>query len=189
MGWREGRASIKQFLRVPVVLATAALTAGCFQPLYGTGTEVETDRPGLRQALAAVDVVQIDAAANSPEVRLAVQIRNDLLFNFTGGGGSSSPTHRLKVQMTGGRSVVQIDKPTALPSVEFYLLRTTYSLTELATGKVVVTGQASTNVSYETLGQQRFARISAQHDAERRAAKVISDNITSRLASYFVSGS
>jgi LPS-assembly lipoprotein len=191
MGWREGRASVKRFLRVPVVLATAALTAGCFQPLYGTstGTGVDTGRPGLREALAAVDVLQIDAGANTPEARLAVQIRNDLLFNLTGGGAQSSPTHRLKVQITGGRSVVQIDKPTALPNVEFYLLKSTYSLTELATGKVVVTGQASTNLSYETLGQQRFARISAQHDAERRAAKVISDNITTRLASYFVSGS
>jgi|SRR5262245_57072161 len=187
MGWREGRASIGQFLRVSVVIATAALAAGCFQPLYGTGPD--PDRPGLRDALSSVDVLQIDAAANTSEARLAVQIRNDLLFNFTGGGSPNSPTHKLKIQITGGRSVVTIDKPTALPNAEFYLLRTTYSLTELATGKVVVTGQASTNMSYETMGQQRFARISGQHDAERRAAKVITDNITSRLASYFVSGS
>jgi hypothetical protein len=27
------------------------------------------------------------------------------------------------------------------------------------------------------------------HDAERKAAKVLSDNITTRLASYFISGS
>jgi LPS-assembly lipoprotein len=44
-------------------------------------------------------------------------------------------------------------------------------------------------VAYDTLGQQRFARISGMHDAEQRAAKVISDNITTRLASYFVAGS
>jgi LPS-assembly lipoprotein len=85
--------------------------------------------------------------------------------------------------------VVSVERSTALPQVESYGLRTTYSLTEIATGKVVVTGQASTNVSYDTLGQQRFARISGMHDAERRAAKVISDNITARLASYFISGS
>src|SRR5262245_28361914 len=187
MGWREGRASVRGLLRFAVVIATAALTAGCFQPLYGTGGD--PDRPGLRDALASVDVLQIEVPANTSEARLAVQIRNDLLYNFTGGGDRNSPTHRLKVQITGGRSVVSVDKPTALPNVEFYLLKSTYSLTEIATGKVVVTGQASTNLSYETMGQQRFARISGMHDAERRAAKVISDNITSRLASYFVSGS
>lgn len=81
-----------------------------------------------------------------------------------------------------------IDPNTALPSIEAYTLSTTYTLTEIATGKIVVTGRASTSVSYDTIGQQRFARISGMRDAERRAAKVISDNITTRLASYFVAG-
>jgi LPS-assembly lipoprotein len=187
MGWRNVRLSIKRFVGVPAALATALLTAGCFQPLYGTGPDPA--RPGVRDALGAVEVQQIDAPANSAEARLAVQVRNDLLFNFTGGGASYSPTHRLKVVIGGGRSIVQIDRASALPNIEFYVMKATYSLTELATGKVVVTGQATTNVSYDTMGQQRFARIRGMADAEQRAAKVLSDNITSRLASYFVSGS
>jgi LPS-assembly lipoprotein len=187
MGWREGRASVKQLLHVPIVLFSAALLGGCFQPLYGTSTE--TGRPGVRDALSAVEVEQIPAAANTSEAPLAVQIRNDLLFNFTGGGYPAPATHRLKVVINGNRAVVNIDRATALPSVETYTLRSTYSLTEIATGKVVVSGNAATPVSYDTMGQQRFARLSGMHDAERRAAKVISDNITTRLASYFVSGS
>jgi LPS-assembly lipoprotein len=187
MGWREGRASVRRLLHVPILLFSAALLGGCFQPLYGTSTE--TGRPGVRDSLSAVEVEQIPAAANTSEAPLAVQIRNDLLFNFTGGGYPSPPTHRLKVVINGNRAVVNIDRATALPSVETYTLRSTYSLTEIATGKVVVSGNASTPVSYDTMGQQRFARLSGMHDAERRAAKVISDNITTRLASYFVSGS
>ena len=187
MGWGEGRASVNRFRHVPIVLLSAALLGGCFQPLYGTSTE--SGRPAVRDALSAIDVQQIDAAANTSEARLAVQIRNDLLFNFTGGGYSAPPTHKLKVQINGNRAVVVIDRATALPNVETYTLRTTYSLTEIATGKVVVTGNASTAVSYDTLGQQRFARLSGMHDAERRAAKVLSDNVTTRLASYFISGS
>jgi LPS-assembly lipoprotein len=172
---------------VPIVLLSAALLGGCFQPLYGTSTE--TGRPAVRDALSAIDVQQIPAAANTSEAPLAVQIRNDLLFNFTGGGYPAPSTHKLKVEIFGNRAVVVIDRATALPNLETYTLRTTYSLTEIATGKVVVTGQASAPVSYDTLGQQRFARLGGMHDAERRAAKVISDNITTRLASYFVSGS
>jgi LPS-assembly lipoprotein len=187
MGWGEGRASVNRFRHVPIVLLSAALLGGCFQPLYGTSTE--TGRPAVRDALSAIDVQQIDAAANTSEARLAVQIRNDLLFNFTGGGYSAPATHKLKVQINGNRAVVAIDRATALPNIETYTLRTTYSLTEIATGKVVVTGNASTAVSYDTLGQQRFARLSGMHDAERRAAKVLSDNVTTRLASYFISGS
>jgi LPS-assembly lipoprotein len=170
-----------------MVLLLAALLGGCFQPLYGTSPE--TGRPAVRDALSSIDVEQIPAAANTSEAPLAVQIRNDLLFNFTGGGYSAPPTHKLKVQIFGNRAVVNIDQATALPSVETYTLRTTYSLTEIATGKVVVTGNASTPVSYDTMGQQRFARLRGMRDAERRAGKVIADNITTRLASYFVSGS
>jgi LPS-assembly lipoprotein len=187
MGWGEGRASVNRFRHVSIVLLSAALLGGCFQPLYSTSSE--TGRPAVRDALSAIDIQQIDAAANTSEAPLAVQIRNDLLFNFTGGGYSAPPTHKLKVQINGNRAVVAIDRATALPNVETYTLRTTYSLTEIATGKVVVTGNASTAVSYDTLGQQRFARLSGMHDAERRAAKVLSDNITTRLASYFISGS
>jgi LPS-assembly lipoprotein len=187
MGWGEGRSSVSRFRHVPIVLLSAALLGGCFQPLYGTGTE--PGRPAVRDALSAIEVQQIDAAANTSEAPLAVQIRNDLLFNFTGGGYPAPSTHKLKVQINGNRAVVAIDRATALPNIETYTLRTSYSLTEIATGKVVVTGNASTAVSYDTLGQQRFARLSGMHDAERRAAKVITDNITTRLASYFVSGS
>ncbi|TMJ23413.1 MAG: hypothetical protein E6G96_18640, partial [Alphaproteobacteria bacterium] len=61
--------------------------------------------------------------------------------------------------------------------------------TDIATGKVVVTGQTFSRVSYDIPGQeQRFARLRGLRDAESRAAKVIADNIRSRLTSYFVAG-
>ena len=68
-------------------------------------------------------------------------------------------------------------------------INATYSLVEIATGKSVVTGQTFARVSYDNPGQQqRFANARGQRDAENRAAKVISDNIKSRLASYFTAG-
>jgi len=67
-------------------------------------------------------------------------------------------------------------------------LRSTYTLTEIASKKVVVTGRAVSSVSYDDVNQQRFARLIGMQDAERKATHVISENITSRLASYFVGG-
>jgi LPS-assembly lipoprotein len=125
---------------------------------------------------------------NTPTYRLSVQIRNDLIYGFNGGGDPPVPAFRLKVAISGAPSVLMTDSHTRLPSAENYALTASYSLTEVATGKVVVTGRVATNVSYDTLGQARFARISGMKDAELRAAKVVSDNITTRLASYFVSG-
>ena len=184
MWWREGGAS--GVARLTVVVAAAALLAGCFQPLYGERSL--TGNPTVRDSLSSVSVAQIAALDGTYEARLAVQIRNDLLFNFTGGGEPRPQTHRLQVQMTGGRTIVMLDANTALPSAESYGLNASYSLTEIATGKIVLKGSAVSTVSYDPPGAQRFARIAALGDAERRAAKVISENITTRLASYFNSG-
>src|SRR5205823_14981929 len=123
------------------------------------------------------------------EARLAVEIRNALLFNFTGGSGAAPPTHRLKVAMSTTRSTVIVDIHTSRPDIENYGITATYSLTEIATGKTVVTGQTFSRVSYDIPGQQqRFARLRGLRDAESRAAKVIADNIMARMTSYFVAG-
>jgi LPS-assembly lipoprotein len=186
MGWGEGAGSGRLVVRLAIVIATAALTAGCFQPLYGERSVGGT--PALRESLRSVDIQPIDVPSGGTDTRMAVQIRNDLIFNFTGGGGAQSPTYRLKIRITGGRSVIIVDQGTALPTIEAYALNATYTLSEIGSGKTVVTGNATSNLSYDNAGSQRFARISAMHDAERRAAKVISDMITTRMSSYFVSG-
>jgi LPS-assembly lipoprotein len=174
-------------LRAVAALAFAALAAGCFQPLYGEMSP--TGGPVLRDQLSAVDVLQIDALKGTDEARIAVEIRNALLFQLTGGGYPASPTHVLKITMNSTRASIIVDVNTSRPDVENYGINATYSLTEMATKKIVVTGQTFARVSYDIPGQQqRFARQRGLMDAESRAAKVIAENIRSRLASYFVAG-
>jgi len=87
------------------------------------------------------------------------------------------------------RVSIIVDVNTSRPDVENFGLNATYSLTEIGSGKVVVTGQTFARVSYDIPGQeQRFARVRGLRDAETRAAKVIADNIRSRPASYFIAG-
>ncbi|MGH6769845.1 MAG: LPS assembly lipoprotein LptE [Xanthobacteraceae bacterium] len=176
-----------QLGRVGLVLALAAAAGGCFQPLYGARSP--SGSPALRDALSAIDVQQIDAVPNTPIARIAVPLRNELIFSFTGGGEGTRPTHRLKVQLTGRSAVVAASSVTGLPVIENYTLDATYSLIEVRTNRAVVTGRATTTVSYDPSGIQRFARISGMQDAEERAAKVIAENLTTRMASYFISGS
>ena len=84
---------------------------------------------------------------------------------------------------------VIVDITTARADVQQYGINVNYTLTEIATGKAVVTGQTFARVSYDNPGQaQRFANARGQRDAENRAAKSISDSIKSRLASYFAAG-
>jgi LPS-assembly lipoprotein len=186
MSWHEDRAAWG-LGRLAAICSLAALLAGCFQPMYGQ--HAMGNQPGLRTALSSVTVDQIEAAPNTTEARLAVEVRNQLLFAFTGGDSSSAPTHRLTIKLTAKREKVIVDLQSQRPDMENFGLDASYTLTDVATGKEVVNGTTFARVSYDIPGQeQRFARVRGMRDAETRAAKVIADQITSRLASYFVAG-
>jgi LPS-assembly lipoprotein len=179
--------SPRRLFRAIAALAIAALAGGCFQPLYGE--QSPTGGPVLREQLSAVDILQIAAPKGTDEARIAVEIRDALLYDFTGGGYPAPPTHRLKISIASTRVSIIVDVNTSRPDVENYGLNASYTLTEIATGKIVVTGTTFARVSYDIPGQeQRFARVRGLRDAELRAAKVIADNIRSRLASYFIAG-
>jgi len=179
--------SQRSLFRAVAALAIAALAGGCFQPLYGE--QSPTGGPVLRDQLSAVDILQIAAPKGTDEARIAVEIRNALLYDFTGGGYSAPPTHRLKISIASVRTSLIVDVNTSRPDLENYGLNVSYTLTEIGTGKIVVTGTTFARVSYDIPGQeQRFARVRGLRDAELRAGKVVADNIRSRLASYFIAG-
>ena len=173
-------------LRLAAIFGLAALLAGCFQPLYRERSA--TGGPGIKAALSQVDIAQIAAANGTPEARVAMELRNALLFNLNG-GTPSPPTHRLSIKMVPTRQSVIVDIQTSRPDVENFGLTATFELVDLNSGVVVMKDQTFTRVSYDIPGQeQRFARQRALRDAETRAANVIADQIRSRLASYFVAG-
>jgi LPS-assembly lipoprotein len=175
------------FARPFAIVLLASLTTGCFEPLYGERTLAGGG--GLRQRLSAVDIAPIIAPNGTPAARIAVELRNALIFDMTGGSGVSGRTHRLNVQLSSSTQQVIVDITTARPEIEQFGINASYTLIELATGKQVVNGQTFARVSYDNPGQQqRFSRSRGQRDAEDRAVKVISDNIRSRLASYFTAG-
>ena len=183
MSWRNRTALL---LRVCAVVALGALNAACFQPLYATQTI--GGGPGIGQALAQVDVERISAPNGTPESRIANEIQNALAFELHG-GNAISPTHKLKVTMSPSRSSIITDITTGRVEAEITGLDCTFMLTELATGKQVMAGRTFSRVSSDYPGQQqRFARVRARLDAEDRAAKVIAENIRTRLASFFVAG-
>jgi LPS-assembly lipoprotein len=174
--------------RFVAVLALAGLTAGCFQPLYGDRAMVGGSS-GVGARMSGVDVLPIDAPNGSRIARVGVDVRNELIYDLTGGGQPGPTTHKLNIRMTSTSTQVIVDINTARPDIQNYGIDATYTLTDLATGKVVVSGQTFSRVSFNVPGQQqRFAGARGLRDAENRAAKIIANNIQSRLASYFAAG-
>lgn len=176
-------------LRWSVVALLALATAGCFQPMYGTGP-VAGGGPSVREALAAIEIAQIEAPKGGPEARMAVELQDALRFALQGGGGAAPPTHRLVVRMTLRTTPITVDVTSGRAEVEVTGIDATYQLMSMTTGKPVASGQTFSRVTSDVPGQQqRFARVRAQRDAEERAARVIADHIRLRLASIVVAGS
>jgi LPS-assembly lipoprotein len=174
--------------RLAPVLAVAALLGGCFQPLYGDHSVTGGGSP-VAQALSQVNVAEIKTPRGTRIDRVGFEIRNNLIYGLTGGHGSGSPTHRLDITLTSNQQQIVVDPSSGRADVTNYGIDATYTLTDLATNKVVVRSIASSRVSYNIPGQQqRFAGERGLRDAEDRAATVISDNIRNRLASYFTAG-
>jgi LPS-assembly lipoprotein len=187
----RGNRGFGRFLAAGLALASAGLTAGCFQPVYGTyaSSDVVGAPPAVRTALASVKVDEVDVPNGTPEARIGVEVRNNLIFGLTGGAGELPPTHVLKIRLRTQTQNVIVDITTARADMEINGVDATYTLTDLASKKTVVTGRAFARASYDVPGQeQRFARQRGQRDAENRNSAIIADQIKSRLASYFISG-
>jgi LPS-assembly lipoprotein len=186
MWWRNDRSALGRFSRVALVIGLGALNAACFQPLYATQTV--GGGPGVGTMLAQVDVEWINAANGTPDSRIANEIQNALAFELHG-GSAISPTHQLKVRMSTTRSSVITDTVTGRVEAELTGIDASFTLVELATGKTVMSGRTFSRVGSDYPGQQqRFARVRARLDAEDRAAKVLAENIRTRLASFFIAG-
>ena len=173
--------------RLCAVLALAGLTAGCFQPLYGeqasVGGPAVTRQAEQRRGRADRRAERHPAR---PRRRRGAQ---QLIYDLTGGRGAAATNYKLDIRLSSSQMQVIVDINTARPDIQNYGIDATYTLTDIATGKKVVSGQTFSRVSYNIPGQQqRFAGERGLRDAENRAAKVIADNIHSRLASYFVAG-
>ncbi|KQT05896.1 MAG: LPS assembly lipoprotein LptE [Bradyrhizobium sp.] len=179
-------ARIRIAARLLAVAALAALTAGCFQPMYA---ERNDGTPGLREKLMGVELPPINKPNASREARVGVEIRNALAFKLYGTATGMPPTHRLDIRFTTTRSSLIVSATTGLPTSENLGIDAQYNLVEVVTGKSVMSGSTFSRVSYDMPGSyQRFSRTRAVRDAEDRAANEIAENITTRLASFFTAG-
>jgi LPS-assembly lipoprotein len=179
-------ASTRIAARLLAVAALAALTAGCFQPMYAAHTD---GTPDLREKLMSVEVPPLSYPNGSREARLGVEIRNALAFKMYGTATGMPPTYRLVIRLNASRTSLIVDPATALPSIENYGIDSQYNLIDIATNKSIMTGTTFSRVSYDIPGSyQRFARARAFRDAEDRACQEIADNIQTRLAAFFYAG-
>jgi LPS-assembly lipoprotein len=180
-------ARIRIAARLLAVAALAALTAGCFQPMYAEHTD---GSPALREKLMGIEIPPVADKSNaSREARIGVEIRNALAFKLYGNATGMPPTHRLILRFSSSRSSLIVDPNTGLPTSENSGIDAQYNLVDIASNRSVLNGSTFSRVTYDMPGSyQRFARSRALRDAEDRAANEIAENIQTRLAAFFTAG-
>ena len=187
MWWRELLPQWHRFFRLAAVLGAAGLTAGCWQPLYGTPPTPNTE--GVQDKFAAVDIPTIIAPKGTPTERVAIGLRNALQFDLHNGGNAFAPIYQLKVTVASSQYTGYLDPTTGRPDTQIQIVRASFQLIELATGKTVVSDNTFAHVDNDIPGsQQRFAGQRGRRDAVDHAIQVVAEAIRNRLASYFVAG-
>lgn len=150
---RPGHERTTKFLaKVAGVCALLAL-AGCgFTPLYAT--------QGVSPGLSSIQVI-------APEGRVGYLLREDLDDELAH-EKDAPPAYRLALVVSQTRDPRGLRQDNTAQRYEVGVT-VRYTLTDAASGKVALTGQVTSEVSYDA-ADQPYAGIAAGQDTQRRAA-------------------
>lgn len=155
---------------LPALLLSLGL-GGCLQPMYGglAGNNLRSD-------LAAIKVEPI------PD-RIGHYLANELVFALNGSGSEVTPKYRLVISVTEKVQTPLVDTISGRATAANVIVDANYKLIPSGATEPITEGTAFVAASYDRTSQ-RFANLRAARDAEIRAAKALSDQIHTRLASY-----
>lgn len=185
MSWFEPRQVLKscQSARALRHLAAASVLlvlGGCsdgdgFRPMYAPSAS----GVGVQERMAAVEVATIPS-------RVGQRLRNELIFQNTGGGTPAPTEFRLDITIREGVNSTLV-KSSGEALTQIYTLEAAFKLTRISDKKVVLQGSSHGQAGFERF-QQIYSNVRAKEDAENRAAKSVGDDIKTRLAATLASG-
>jgi len=154
------------------LLAVAALgLSGCgFTPLYASS--------GLSSNLSTIQVL-------APEGRAGYLIRGHI-EDALGRNLDAAPTYRMALQLGEARYPRGVRIDNVATRYE-YVLTAAYTLTSVTSGQTAKTGSVRVELTYDS-ADQPYASISAQQDAQDRAAMEAARKIQLELAVWFANG-
>ena len=160
-----------------LVLSLAAVSACTVRPLYSEAAYQSTTPAGPVADLASVSIKPVKS-------RYGQEVRNHLIFLLNGGSGQpANARYALTLGVTATyetAAVVQVANENE-PSAATMTVRSSYLLTDVATGEKVVSGSRQITSSYD-VPQQDFAALRAQRDAENRASRELAELLRLALA-------
>ena len=150
-----------------------ASSAGCgFKPMYGhhVGDAV------LFQ-MAAVDVSPMRGL-------LGVEMYNQLRDNLMPGGKQGEPKFQLDVEFRANRDALITAKDSQVRRFNL-VIDASYSLADIASGKLLTSGRASAITNYNVVESSNFGTSAAEEAAHLRGVRQISEQIAWAMAVFF----
>ena len=159
-----------------VVLLAASLLGGCgeasFRPMYGSSG---IGGAAAEEKLATVDMTTIPG-------RVGQQLRNEFIYQSTGGGARAEPVYRLEVAVRESVTSTLIDT-TGDARAQVYNLDASFKLIRIADSTVVMEGKSYSRAAFDRFSSI-YANVRAREEAENRAAKTIGEELRTRIAAY-----
>jgi LPS-assembly lipoprotein len=166
-GWR--------FFPLGVFVGACLLLSACgdsgFKPLYAT---VGGNKDVFEQ-LKQVEFAPIPG-------RVGQAIRNELIFQTTGGGNPLPPAYKLEVVLNENLTSTLV-RNTGEAEGQIYSVQATFRLIDHKQKKVVFEGASHARAGFERF-VSIYSNVRARKDAEDRVARTIADDLKTRLAAY-----
>lgn len=174
--------NLKSLARLAVVAGLSLGLTACFKPLYGPTASGES----LQSVLASIDVPEVDWPDN--QAVMGHYLRSEMVYALNGSGSATPKRYVLKMSLTRTLTTPVVDTETGRASSAIIGGTLRYTLTSLDGRTVITQGTATSSASYDR-STQRFATLRAGRDAEIRLAKVLVDQVKTRLAATLSAGS
>lgn len=187
LGWYDGRKRAGRMgrgvtgrtgsrtARIALAVGLTLPLSACFRPLYGPTASGEP----MQVALAGIQVDEILMAQD--QERLGHYVRSELIFALDGAGQPAPKRYRLRMQGSESVQTPVVSSTTARAEAGTIVGTMQYTLESLDGTRVVTEGVATSTATYDR-SIQRFAALRAARDAEIRLAKVLADQIKTRIA-------
>jgi LPS-assembly lipoprotein len=159
-----------------LVLLSGVLLGGCgdagFRPMYGEA--------GIGGAAASEKLAQVDISTIPG--RVGQQLRNEFIYQSTGGGARIDPVYRLEIAIRESVTSTLVDQ-TGDARAQVYNLDAAFKLVRISDSQVVMEGKSYSRAAFDRFSSI-YSNVRAREEAENRAAKTIAEELRTRVSAY-----
>lgn len=148
---------------------------GGFRPMYAS---TSTGSTTVADKLSRVEIAHIGGKTGQ-------RIRNELIFEATGGGTPQPPAYRLQITATESLGATLV-RTTGESASSTYNLDVSFTLIDIQSKRVLLTGTSHARAPFDRF-LSIYSNVRAADDAANRAAKTVADELKGRIAAFLSS--